>query len=172
VRVRFVDSQQAVDDSQASLSVEYLRVVSTGGITLSGPSTVTLPAVTIDGVSPKVTTAAFGQIEVTDGGGIASGWTLSATATRWALLADPGQLLPANAFTGTPAAPTSPSGSDLTGVAAGAGGEFSPTVPITLMTASAGHGVGTYRQNPQVGLTVPPNAMKGDYRSTVTLTVS
>jgi hypothetical protein len=103
---------------------------------------------------------------------VASGWSLTATATRWALLTDPTKLLPANAFTATPAAPTTPDGSDLTGVTAGAGGVFDPTLPITLMTAASGRGVGTFRENPQVGLTVPPNAMKGDYRSTVTLTVS
>lgn len=172
VRVRFLDTAQGVDDSPATLSVEFLRVVSTGGVTLSGPTALTLPAVTIDGVSPKATAAAFGQIEVADSGGVASGWSLTGTATRWALLADPLERLPADAFTAAPAAPTTPDGSDLTGVSAGAGGEFSPSLPITLMTAAAGQGVGTFRQNPQVTLSVPPNALKGDYRSTVTLTVS
>jgi hypothetical protein len=57
-------------------------------------------------------------------------------------------------------------------VAAGAGGTFSPTVPIVLMTASSGNGVGTFRQNPTVTLHVPLTAYAGVYRSTVTLTAS
>jgi hypothetical protein len=172
VRVRFVDRTQSADGAQSSLSVDYVRVISTGGITVSGPTSVTLPGVTIDGVSQKVVNASFGAIDVADGGGVASGWSLTATATRWAKVGAPSQTLPANAWTAVPQAPTAPNGDSLTGVTAGAGGTFSPTVPIVLMTASPGNGVGTFRQNPAVALTVPLTAYAGVYRSTVTLTAS
>ena len=40
------------------------------------------------------------------------------------------------------------------------------------MQAAAGRGIGTYRESVQVSLTVPPNAARGTYQSTVTLTAS
>lgn len=172
VRVRLVDQQTGADDAADVVSVDYVRVVSTGGISVSGPASVTMPPVTIDGVAPQVSTAPLGDVEVVDAGGAASGWTLSATATRWALDGSPGELLPADAFTAAPGAPTTPDGSDLTGVGAGAGGNLGPSVPIPLMVAGPGTGVGTYRQNPTLALTVPVTARRGVYRSQITLTVS
>jgi hypothetical protein len=172
VRIRFVDQTQSADGAQSSLSVDYVRVISTGGITVSGPTTVTLPGVAIDGVAEKVVNASFGAIDLADGGGVASGWSLSATATQWTKVGAPSQTLPANAWTAAPQAPSAPLGDSLTGAAAGAGGTFSPTVPIVLMTASSGNGVGTFRQNPTVTLHVPLTAYAGVYRSTVTLTAS
>jgi hypothetical protein len=172
VRIRFVDQTQSADGSLSSLTVDHVRVISTGGITVSGPTTVTLPGLTIDGVNEKVVNASFGAIDVADGGGVASGWSLTATATQWAKVGAPAQTLPAGAWTAAPQTPTAPSGDSLTGVTAGAGGTFSPTAPIVLMTASSGNGVGTFRQNPSVTLRVPPIAYAGLYRSTVTLTAS
>lgn len=172
VRVRLVDSQQGVDATAGALSVEYLRVVATGGITVSGPASVALPGVTLDGVSSQVSTATLGPVEVVDSGGAASGWALTATATPFALAGDPGTQLPADAFTVAPAAPTTPDGSDMTGVSAGAGGVLRASPPVTVMQAAAGRGIGTYRQSAQVFLTVPPNAARGTYQSTVTLTAS
>jgi hypothetical protein len=172
VRVRFLASGSGADGTADVLSVEYLRVVSTGGITISGPTSVSLPVVTIDGVSSRSSSGSLGQVEVVDSGGSASGWSVHATATRWALDGSPGQQLPATAFTGAPTAPTTPDGSDLTGVAGGAGGTFDTSVPITLMTASSGHGVGTYRENPGLSLVVPVTALQGIYRCVITLSVS
>ncbi|MGD9694465.1 MAG: hypothetical protein AB7V42_02260 [Thermoleophilia bacterium] len=172
VRVRFVDTATGADATADVLSIDYMRIVSTGGITVSGPATVTMPSLTLDGASAQTSSVALGQVEVVDSGGGASGWTLAATATRWARDGAPADLLPAGAFTATTAAPTTPDGSDLTGVVAGAGGTFGPTVPITLMSATAGHGVGTFRQNPTLALVVPPTASFGVYRSTITLTAS
>jgi hypothetical protein len=172
VRVRLVDQQTGADDAADVVSVDELRVVSTGGISVSGPASVTMPSVTIDGVSPQVSTAPLGDVEVVDSGGAAPGWTLSATATRWALDGSPGELLPADAFTAAPAPPSTPNGSALTGVSAGAGGTFAPSVPIPLMVAAPGAGVGTYRQNPILSLAVPVTARHGVYRSQITLTVS
>jgi hypothetical protein len=131
-----------------------------------------MPAVALDGLAPKTSTAAMGPVEVVDTGGAASGWALTATATRWALVGDPTDRLPASAFTAAPAAPTTPDGSDLTGVAAGAGGTFDAVTPITLMSAASGRGVGTYRENPSLSLTVPVAATAGVFRSVITLSVS
>ncbi len=172
VRVRFLATGTGVDATADVLSVDWLRVVSTGGITLSGPTSVTLPPVAISGTAPAVTTGALGNVTVTDTGGAASGWSLTATATRWALDGSPATLLPANAFTASPTTPTAPNGDSLTGVSAGAGGTFSTTTPITLMTASAGSGIGAFRQNPVLGLTIPVTAMHGIYRSDITLSAS
>lgn len=172
VRVRLADRQTGADDAADVVSVDYLRVVSTGGVSVSGPASVTMPPVTIDGVAPQVSTAPLGEVEVVDAGGAASGWTLSATATRWALDGSPGELLPADAFTAVPGAPSTPDGSDLTGVGAGAGGTLGPSVPIPLMVAAPGTGIGTYRQNPTLALAVPVTARHGVYRSQITLTVS
>jgi hypothetical protein len=172
VRVRFVDAGTGADPVADTLEVDHLRVVSTGGITVSGPTSVTMPAVTIDGVSAKVSSAALGPVEVRDTGGAASGWTLSATATRWTLDGAPGDQLPAAAFAAAPAAPTTPDGSDLTGVAAGGPGTLLPATPLALMSAAPGAGVGTYRQAPVLSLSVPVTASSGVYRSVITLSAS
>lgn len=169
VRTRFVATGSGADAVTDALSVEHLRVVATGGITVSGPTSVTLPAVVIDGLSDRTSGGPLGAIEVEDTGGSASGWSLQATATRWTLDGAPGELLPATAFSAAPTAPTTPDGSDLTGVSAGAGGIFDTSVPITLMSAAAGRGVGTYRQNPGLSLVVPVTALHGVYRSDITL---
>jgi hypothetical protein len=172
VRVRFVDANTGPDPTADTLEVDHLRVVSTGGITVSGPTTVTMPAVTIDGISPKLSSAALGPVEVVDTGGAASGWALTATATRWTLDGNPADQLPAAAFTAAPTAPTTPDGSDMTGVAAGAGGTLLPATPVTLMSAAPGGGVGTYRESPVLSLTVPVAASSGVYRSVITLSAS
>lgn len=172
VRVRLAATGSGVDAVADALSIEYLRVVSTGGISVSGPTSVTLPAVVIDGVTSKTTGTPLGDVEVHDAGGAASGWSLLATATRWVLDGAPSEMLPADALSAAPAAPTTPDGSDLTGVAAGAGGTVGPSTPATLMTAGAGHGVGTYRQNPDLSLLVPVTALHGTYRCVITLVAS
>jgi hypothetical protein len=114
----------------------------------------------------------MGAIDVVDSGGGASGWTLGAVATRWSLTGSPSEELPADALTATPAAPSSPSGSSLAGVSAGAPGAVGTTVPLTLMGAAPGAGVGTFRQNPTLSLLVPVSALKGTYTSDITLSVS
>jgi hypothetical protein len=172
VRVRFTDAGTGADPDADTLEVDHMRVVATGGITVSGPTAVTMPAVSIDGISPKLSSAALGPVEVVDTGGAASGWVLTATATRWALDGDPADRLPAAAFTAAPAAPTTPDGSDMTGVAAGPGGTLLPAAPLTLMSAAPGGGVGTYRQSPVLSLTVPVTASSGVYRSVITLSAS
>jgi hypothetical protein len=172
VRVRFADAGTGADPVADTLEVDHLRVVSTGGITVSGPTSVTMPTVTLDGLSAKVSTAALGPVEVRDAGGAASGWTLSATATRWTLDGAPGDQLPAVAFAAAPGAPTTPDGSDLTGVGAGAGGTLLPATPLALMSAAPGAGVGTYRQAPVLSLSVPVTASSGVYRSVITLSAS
>jgi hypothetical protein len=172
VRVRFADAGAGADASADTLEVDHMRVVSTGGITVSGPTSVTMPAVTIDGISDKVSSAALGPVEVADTGGAASGWTLTATATRWTLDGDPADRLPAGAFAAAPPAPSTPDGSVMTGVAAGAGGTLLPATPVTVMSAAPGGGVGTYRQSPVLSLTVPVTASSGVYRSVITLSAS
>lgn len=172
VRVRFRDTVPGPDAHADALSVDFLRVVSTGGVTVSGPALVGLPPVTLDGRTAAVSSGSMGALEVVDTGGGASGWTLTATATRWALVSDPTDRLPAGAFTASPSPPTTPDGSDLTGVSAGAGGAFDPVAPITLMTAAPGGGVGTYRENPSLALTVPVTATSGVFRCVITFSVS
>jgi len=172
VRVRALNAVAGPDDTADVLSVDYARVVSTGGITVSGPTSVALDPVTIDGLSPKVSSTALGTVEVADAGGAASGWDLTAAATAWTLDGDPGESLPADALTVTPAAPTTPDGSDLTGLAAGPGGVLEPGDPVVLMSAAPGAGVGRYRQAPALALTVPVRARSGVYRSVITLSAS
>ena len=172
VRVRFADAGTGVDTTADTVAVDYLRVVSTGGVTVSGPTSVTLPAVTIDGLTAKVSSAAMGPVEVVDTGGAASGWSLTAVATRWTLDLNPADQLPAGAFTAAPAAPTTPDGSNMTGLAAGAGGTLLPATPVTLRSAAPGGGVGTYRESPVLSLTVPITASTGVYRSVITLSAS
>jgi hypothetical protein len=172
VRVRFLEAGGAADAAADVLSVEYLRVVSTGGISVSGPTSVTLPPVALDGVSAQVSAGPLAAVEVVDTGGVASGWSLTATATRWRLDGDLGTMLPADALTVAPGVPSTPNGSDLTGVSAGPGGTLGLSPALTLMTAAAGRGVGTYRQDEALSLSVPVTAILGTYRSTITLSAS
>lgn len=172
--MRFRDTVPGPDANADALSVDFLRVVSTGGVTVSGPAVVTMPGVTLDGRTAQVSSAPMGALEVIDTGGGASGWALTATATRWSLQSDPTDRPPADAFTAAPASPTTPDASDLTGVTAGPGGVFDPTTPIVLMSAASGGGVGTYRENPSLSLslTIPVTATAGDFRCVITFSVS
>jgi hypothetical protein len=172
VRIRARDVATGPDDAADVLAVDWARVVSTGGISVSGPTSVAMPPVTIDGLAPQTATAPLGTVEVVDAGGLASGWQLTAVASEWTLDGDPGEAIPAGALGATPAAPTTPDGSDLSGLAAGPGGALDPSDPVVLMSAAPGGGVGTYRQAPTLALTVPVRARAGVYRAQITLSAS
>src|SRR5690606_14672469 len=98
VRVRARDAATGPDDTADVLAVEHARVVSTGGIAVSGPTSVTMPPVTLDGLTPATSTAALGPLEVVDAGGVASGWSLTAFAMPWVLDGDPSTTLPPGAM--------------------------------------------------------------------------
>ena len=140
---------------------------------MSGPTSVTLPAVAIDPLRAAVSRAARDRRGGRHGGGAASGWELRATATRWVLDGVPGQSSRRTRSPPPPAAPTTPVGSDLTGVGRGAGGVVHTSTPTTLMSASPGPGIGTYRQNPYLSRwssRSPPSTVI--YRCDITLAVS
>lgn len=169
VRLRARDAAGG-DGAASVLGVDYARVVSTGGVTVSGPATITLDPVTLTGTGTVQSTTATGPFEVIDTGGAASGWSLRMTLGD--LVAPGPRILPAGAVTLAPRPPTTPDGSDMTGLAAGAGGALDPVTPVVAMTAAPGGGVGTYRQSPDMTVSVPANGYAGLYAGVLQVTVS
>lgn len=80
-----------------------------------------------------------------------------------------------NGLTVTPGSITVNSGSG-SGVTAGSNGSFSgsgvTSNPRTLMSSTSGNGNGDYSQNPILDLNVHANNLKGNFRGTLTITLS
>lgn len=145
-----------------------------GSLSIAAPSTASLSG---SAGEATVITGSMGTTTVTDDTGSLLGWSVTATATDLSdvvnstttytiPLSDTGPLTLA---TGTITAVGS---SLLTGVAAGAGGDLNPTTAITVATAVAGDGGGSYSYDPTLTLTVPANTYAGTYTSTITQTVT
>jgi hypothetical protein len=65
---------------------------------------------------------------------------------------------------------TTPNGSSLTGVSAGAAGALNVT--RTIMSASAANGLGTYNVNPTEAVQIDTTVKTGAYSATLTITLS
>jgi hypothetical protein len=142
-------------------------VVFTGSLQfLASPTTTTLPGVTLNGTQ-QTTSAGVGNIRVKDNRPGAPGWTLTAQSGNFT---SSGNTILASKATIAPVAATTPNSSSLTGVTAGAGGTLDAA--RTLMSASAGNGLGTYDQNPTESVVVDTVVRTGTYSATLTLTLA
>jgi hypothetical protein len=135
--------------------------VAGGGLVLTAASVADLNSVATGAAS---VTGSLGEVVVTDARGGTDGWTVTAVATK---------------FTNTTV-----TGPQSTGVSYDAGtvaetGDVSTTVspgdvtaPATAVTADNVTGNNTATFSPSLTVTLPPNALAGDYEGTVTTSVA
>lgn len=144
-----------------------LDITFTGALQLlQAPTSSTLPAVALNGTSQS-TSGTLGTMQVKDNRPTAPGWTLTASSTNFTSGTNS---IASSLATLTPGSVSSPNGSSLTGVTAGAAGALSAA--RTVMSASAGNGLGTYNVNPTEAVQIDTVVKTGTYSSTLTLTLS
>lgn len=159
----------------ANVSVD--AVVTQGSLTLSAPTSANLTGAAFNANLPSQASGAFGTVTVTDGRGLATPWTLSASSTNFVGLSDGTKsvaLSPTSPLTFAPATVSVSPASGGVGTAAGA----------SLVLAGVGLPIATgtnsltvldpvqYSFNPNVTLTIPANTPPQTYRGTVTLTLA
>lgn len=110
-------------------------------------------------------------LAVDDLTGTGAGWhvTEQVSAFAYSGAALDGTSIPASAFGVTPGTASSTNGASLTGVTAGAGGSLDTA--RTVLSATAGNGVGSYSQDSAATLTVPADVRAGTYTATLTTSV-
>ena len=165
----------AISAGDTTVNVE----VTGGALSISSqPASATLTGAQYSATAPSTASGAFGMIEVTDGRGLTTPWTVSASSTDFVGLANPAQSIALGAsspLTFEPATVTvGPAGSDGAGTALG-GALTAASTPQAIATgtnAALAAGNVTYQWNPQLTLVVPAGTAPQTYRGTVTLTVA
>lgn len=74
--------------AQSSANVSVDAVVTQGSLTLSAPTSANLTGAVFNANLPSQANGAFGTVTVTDGRGLATPWTLSASSTNFVGLSD------------------------------------------------------------------------------------
>ncbi|MEJ1517679.1 WxL domain-containing protein [Bacillus cereus] len=120
--------------------------VNGGNLSLNNvPANINFPAMTIDGINWKKTSADIGNVRVTDGRGTGEGWNLTVSSTQLTEVGGLGLTLPAGTLnlyaptTVTPVGDTNAPSPTL-----GAGSHTVDSSPFTIATAGANKGLGTY----------------------------
>lgn len=169
------------EQQTASLSGGMLGAIATfkaepvctgGSLTLSAPTSVGFPSMTLDGTDQ--TSNATVALGVSDMSGTGSGWRVTGTSTQFTNAA--GKTLPTSATTVTAASATAATGNcSLPTNAVGypltlPAGTTAPTA-VKLFNAGAGSGEGPSDVDLTARLAVPANAYNGTYSSTWTISV-
>ena len=160
--------------SWAAVVATFKPVTCTSGnLTVTSPSTVSFPTVTLTGTDRTATTSA--ALTPSDMSGNASGWNVQATSTTFTNAA--GKTLPATATTVTAATATAASGNcDLPTNAISypltlpAGATAPTAVKVYNTAANTGGGPLTLTLSFQVS--IPASAYSGNYASTWTFTIA
>lgn len=142
---------------QASARLEVVR----GGLSVTAPGDIELPAAHLDG-SPVTVEAPAGTVSVVDTRGGSPGWTLVAQAGRPVDVR--GVELGADLVV-VPAAANVPAGVRLGATAA-------LSAPRALAEALPGAGAGTWALTPTIRLTVPADTASGAYSAILVVTIS
>jgi hypothetical protein len=159
-----MNSAGTLTPTQSYLPID---VTFTGALQLvSAPTSSTLPGVALNGTSQS-TSGTLGNMQVKDSRPTAPGWTLTASSTNFTSGAN---TISNTLATLTPGSVTTPNGSSLTGVSAGAGGALN--VSRTIMSATAANGLGTYNVNPTEAAQINTTVKTGTYSATLTITLS
>jgi len=140
---------------------------------VSAPSTVSFPAVTLDGLNE--TTSASQTFDVGDASGSGAGWNITATSTTFT---NGTYSLPTTATTiqAAPAAPTCNTNSTCAPATASGSVTYPYTLPAAataptatkLYSAAAGTGMGDQSVSATWQLAIPSSARSGSYASTWT----
>jgi hypothetical protein len=153
--------------------------VDAGSLNISVPTgQVTLPDPVLNSGGTMFTTSgALETVTVTDNRAGNPGWTVSGLATAFS---NGAVQINAENLGWTPGTPTGSAGQVLTagpaiaaanGVPASDNGGAGLSVARTLVSASAGNGLGTAKVGASLALNVPTTTTAGTYQSTLTLTV-
>ncbi len=131
-------------------------------------------AINLNGTT-QTSTGNLRGITITDARGTLNGWSVTATMTNLSGPVGTNGVIPAGNM--TVVTPTCGPQSALTGsgvgISAGTPGQpFDPTATVSLCTAAAGQGGGTYSIGSGLSLTVPANIRSGTYTSTITVLLS
>ena len=144
-------------------------VINPGSLTVTNSSVASISAVTLEGVSQS-STGSLGPITVTDNRGTGAGWSVTMTVSDFTCC-EPVRTIPSTNLTVNPGSVNIVSGKSV-GVSAGESHTVSSaTDPVTLMTAIADSGLGSYRVTPNITLSIPGDAYAGTYTATVTVTI-
>lgn len=151
----------------ATQTYVVLDIVFTGSLRIeSAPTSTVLPTLALDGTAQS-STGAVGNIRVKDNRPSTPGWSLTAVSTDFTAGVN---TIAVNKASISPTAVTTPNGSSLIGVSAGAGGSLD--VSRVLASASSGNGLGTYDENPNETLEIATTTKTGIYTATLTITIS
>lgn len=180
-------------------SAKVFQKVKNGAITLKAPGTwneeldryeISLPDVTVSSqVESTSVVAPDFRVDDARGAKTPAGWTATVTMSKLASVADPTTNIPFvdpitthNDYTLTMEELDAYNGASLTGVSLGASGtaqellengSTGTSLPVTVMSATAGNGKGQFSSNIKIDLKVPANSVAADdYTSTLTFTVS
>ena len=164
----------SVSGAWAAAVATFKPVTCTGGsLTLTGPSSVAFPGVTLTGLDQTATGTA--ALTPSDMSGNAAGWNIQATSTTFTT--GTGRTLPTTATTVTAAAATTASGNcDLptNSVAYPVTLPAGATAPaaVKVYNAAAATGGGPLTVTLTFRLSIPARAWSGSYSSTWTFTIA
>jgi hypothetical protein len=162
----------------ASAANTVVQAITGSGLTAS-VADVTLSSVAYQNTAHDVT----GTMVLTadDSTGSSAGWnvTIQSSAFVWVGTANGGFNIPASKFALTSAAaPVDVAGQPIN-VALSTGPQVPPTSPLgtldsarKVLVATAAYGAGTYSQDLDVTLTIPPQSRVGTYTGTLTTTIT
>jgi hypothetical protein len=156
----------------------FSLAVTGAALSLAVPTTITAPAVTLNG-SAQTTSALLSPLGVTDARGTGAGWSLTLA------MADPKSGSHTIPFTGMSLTPGSPSIVDSSGTSpvsltVGSPGSLSgfdgtpgttASTAYPVLTAAAMTGRGGYTQPVSLSLTIPATASVGTYTANIVVTV-
>lgn len=126
------------------------------------PASVDLGSVTASAAAQELTAIPLGNVTVTDGRGVSSGWVATASATNFS---GPQTLAGASVYS-----PTAASATNAT--VTPAADQTLATTAAPVQTATLAVGVNSATWNPTITVTIPANALAGTYTSTITQSVS
>lgn len=139
-----------------------------------GQRTASVTDITLSGVnaSHSVTNGTGTlSLAVDDLSGTGAGWNVTEQITGGFVHSGGGPAIAASNFSITPGAVTGVNGAAVTGVTAGiTAGTLDG--PVTVLSAAAGSGVGSYTQAIAANLTVPADTLAGTYTATLTTTIN
>lgn len=158
-------------------NVSVDAVVTQGSLTLSAPTSASLTGAVFNANLPSQASGAFGTLTVTDGRGLATPWTLSASSTNFVGLSDGTKSVTLSPTSPLTIAPSTVSVSPVSGGAGTAAGASLVLSGVGLPIATGTNSLTVldpvqYSFNPNVTLAIPANTPPQTYRGTVTLTLA
>jgi hypothetical protein len=145
--------------------------VAAGSLAITSPTALDFGNVTLTGADQSP--SGSDSLTITDATGSGAGWSLSVGAAAFSLSTDNTKTLGATALTATlPVSISTVSGIGPTSTVSGSSATVPTTGSIKILNASVGTGMGQSTATPSYTLTIPAQAYRGSYTSTVTYTLA